>query len=390
MDFYNKKILLVIHTGCLGGAERQGLGISKILTGEYNCIVNVLLTFSEEMSSEFENYAMECGVQNILHFGSPYLIFKREFTYRNLKRLVWSIKYLLKLRKELLLYQPDVIIPFLNFPSKVSYYLYKLLPSAKFTFWHQLGLDSNSLDIFESIAVNNIPCVIGNATNCLDMFKNIYIVNPEKLFVLPQYISLEYIEADKDLLRMKYSIPKESLVIGMIAHYREEKYHDLVLDVFNKLAIKYDTIHLVFLGNIENQIYAQEKYSQLSKNILENKTSNRISLLSGFKVQDILGLLDIGVLMSRIEGMPNAVMEYMLYGLPVVTTNHPGCIELLKDSSFLIENNEGSLYDALEKLIISEELRVSEGTLNFNKIKSYDMDSYLVKMNLIINKALKI
>ena len=94
--------------------------------------------------------------------------------------------------------------------------------------------------------------------------------------------------------------------------------------------------------------------------------------------------------MSRIEGMPNAVMEYMLYGLPVVTTNHPGCIELLKDSSFLIENNEASLFDALEKLIISEELRVSEGTLNLNKIKSYDMDSYIVKMNLIINKALKI
>jgi glycosyltransferase involved in cell wall biosynthesis len=390
MDLYNKKILLVIHQGILGGAERQGLGISKILTTKYNCTVNVLLTYSPETTAEFEHFAKECQVQNILYFGGGYLLLKREFSYKNLQRLVWSVKYLLRLRKGIKPYQPNIIIPFLNFPSKVSYYLYKMLPSVQFTFWHQLGLDSNSLDIFESIAVNNIPCVIGNASNCLDMFKNIYTVNPEKLFVLPQYVSLEYIEADKDLLRMKYSIPKESLVIGMIAHYREEKYHDLVLDVFNKLAIKYDTIHLVFLGNIENQIYAQEKHSQLSKNILENKTSNRISLLSGFKVQDILGLLDIGVLMSRIEGMPNAVMEYMLYGLPVVTTNHPGCIELLKDSSFLIENNEASLFDALEKLIISEELRVSEGTLNLNKIKTYDMDSYLVKMNLIINKALKI
>ncbi|MBG6187839.1 glycosyltransferase family 4 protein [Flavobacterium sp. CAN_S2] len=390
MDLYNKKILLVIHQGNLGGAERQGLGISKILTTKYNCTVNVLLTYSPETTSEFEQFAKECQVQNILHFEDGYLLLKREFSYKNLQRLVWSVKYLLRLRKGIKPYQPDIIIPFLNFPSKVSYYLYKMLPSVQFTFWHQLGLDSNSLDIFESIAVNNIPCVIGNASNCLDMFKNIYTVNPEKLFVLPQYISLEYIEADKDLLRMKYSIPKESLVIGMIAHYREEKYHDLVLDVFNKLAIKYDTIYLVFLGNIENQIYAQEKYSQLSKHILENKTSNRISLLSGFKVQDILGLLDIGVLMSRIEGMPNAVMEYMLYGLPVVTTNHPGCIELLKDSSFLIENNETLLYDALEKLIISEELRVSEGILNLNKIKSYDMDSYLIKMNHIINEALKI
>lgn len=390
MDLYNKKILLVIHQGNLGGAERQGLGISKILTTKYNCTVNVLLTHSSEITVEFENFAKQCQVQNILHFGEAYLLLKREFSYKNLQRLVWSIKYLLRLRKGIKPYQPDLIIPFLNFPSKVSYYLYKMLPSVQFTFWHQLGLDRNSLDIFESLAVNNIPCVIGNASNCLDMFKNEYTINPDKLFVLPQYVTLEYIESNKDFLRAEYNIPKGSLVIGMVAHYREEKFHDLVLDVFNKLTLKYDTIHLVFLGNIENQIYAQEKYSQLSKKILENKIETKISLLSGFRVQDVLGLLDIGVLMSRIEGMPNAVMEYMLYGLPVVTTNHPGCIELLKDSPFLIENREEELYDALEKLILSEELRVVEGELNLDKIKYYDMDSYVIKMNLIINKMLKI
>ena len=43
MDLYNKKILLVIHQGILGGVERQGLGISKILTTKYNCTVNVLV-----------------------------------------------------------------------------------------------------------------------------------------------------------------------------------------------------------------------------------------------------------------------------------------------------------------------------------------------------------
>jgi hypothetical protein len=45
------------------------------------------------------------------------------------------------------------------------------------------------------------------------------------------------------------------------------------------------------------------------------------------------------------EGIPNAVMEYMLYGFAGLC-NHPGCIELLKDSSFLIEN-ETLLYMTL-------------------------------------------
>ena len=59
MDLYDKKILLVIHQGILGGAERQGLGISKILTTKYNCTVNVLLSHSSETTAEFEHFAKD-------------------------------------------------------------------------------------------------------------------------------------------------------------------------------------------------------------------------------------------------------------------------------------------------------------------------------------------
>jgi glycosyltransferase involved in cell wall biosynthesis len=390
MDLYNKKILLVIHQGILGGAERQGLGISKILTTKYNCTVNVLLTYSPETTAEFEHFAKECQVQNILYFGGGYLLLKREFSYKNLQRLVWSVKYLLRLRKGIKPYQPNIIIPFLNFPSKVSYYLYKMLPSVQFTFWHQLGLDSNSLDIFESIAVNNIPCVIGNASNCLDMFTNLYSVNPEKLNILPQYLSMEFKHRDEQLLKTQFEIPQESIVIGMIAHYRPEKYHDLLLNVFEKLNQKYENIHLVFLGNKDSTITMQKKFIALTTTIEEKKIGKKVSLLSGFKVEDVLSVLDIGVLISKIEGMPNAVMEYMLYGLPVVATNHPGCVELLKDTLFLIENEELQLYNALDTLILSKTIRNKEGMRNLENIKSYDMASYIEKLEVIMNKALKI
>jgi len=234
MDLHNKNILLVIHQGIMGGAERQGLGISMFLTKENNCKVDLLLTFSGEMTQEFKAFADECNIENIYYFGAPYLLFKREFTCKNLKRFIWSAKYLFRLRKGLIKNKYDIVIPFLNFPSKVSYYLYKLLPSVKFTFWHQLGLDTNSLDIFESIAVKNIPCVIGNASNCLDMFKTTYKIDSKKLNVLPQYVSMKYVKEDKELLRAKYIIPQESIVIGMIAHFRPEKCFELLLYVFVK------------------------------------------------------------------------------------------------------------------------------------------------------------
>lgn len=388
MNLSNKRILLVIHQGTLGGAERQALGLSKYLTEQRNCKVDLLLTFSNETTNEFDSYAKECSINTIFHFGSPYLLCKREFSYRNLKRLVWSIKYLLKLRKGLISSAPDVIIPFLNFPSKVSYFLYKLMPSVKFTFWHQLGLDSINLDVFEYIAVNNIPCVIGNASNCLDMFKSPYKVNIKKLHVLPQYLSLTKKTGDKNALRNKFKIPKKAIVIGMVAHYRPEKFHDLLLLVFIKLSKYHDNIHLVFLGNSGNTKTTEKKYIELLGVIKDNNVEANVSLLSDVAVQDVLSLLDIGVLISRIEGMPNAVMEYMLYELPVVTTNHPGCIALLNDSPFLIENKDDQLHDALEKLILSKELRKSEGNINLENIKKYDVASYVIKLESIINKTL--
>jgi glycosyltransferase involved in cell wall biosynthesis len=388
MDLHNKKILLVIHQGALGGAERQALGLSKYLTGERGCIVDLLLTFSNETTKEFDSYAKECAVNTIFHFGSPYLLCKRKFSYRNLQRLVWSIKYLLKLRKGLAPIQHDVIIPFLNFPSKVSYFLYKLIPSVKFTFWHQLGLDSINLDVFEYIAVNNIPCVIGNAPNCLDMFKNEYVIDKKKLNILTQYISLESVDKNKKELREKFNIPDNKIVIGMIAQFRYDKYHDVVLNVFIKLQENYPQAHLLFLGNKYNNKSSKDKFINLSKRTENNNLSQSVTLLSNVDVNDVLNLMDIGVLISLIEGTPNAVMEYMLYGLPVVASNHPGCQGLLKDSPFLVKNEESLIYEKLVLLIESKDLRIAEGLKNVERIKEYDVASYVKKLEVIMNKTL--
>jgi len=390
MDFHNKNILIIIHLGCLGGAERQGLGISKILTEKYNCKVNLLLTSSGDTSMEFGDFAEECHIKNILFVDNPYLLFKKELTFINIKRLFKSLSYLFKLRKAIKPFKPDIIIPFLNFPSKVAYYLYWLIPSVKFTFWHQLGLDVLSYDIFESIAARNSSCVIANASNGLEMFKNLYIIEPQNLHILPQYISLGHQVFDKEKLKLKFGIPQNSIVIGMVAHYRPEKYHELLLNAFEKLIEKHNNIYLVFLGNKNSTVATQQKFKYLGDKILNNNMISRVLLLSGFIVEEVLTVLDIGVLVSRIEGMPNAVMEYMLYGLPVVATNHPGCVELLKNSEFLIENEEQRLMETLNKLIESQDLRNAEGEFNLEKIKAYDMPSYMEKLEVIMNKTLNL
>lgn len=79
---------------------------------------------------------------------------------------------------------------------------------------------------------------------------------------------------------------------------------------------------------------------------------------------DELGRADILVLPSYSEGMPNAVLQAMAAGLPVVATSVGGIPELIGDTAagILVAPGEvDELADALDRLIQSEELRASFG-----------------------------
>lgn len=386
MDFINKNILLIIHSGSLGGAERQALGISSYLTEQYNCNVYLLLTHSLKTTREFDDYIKKSSILQVFHFGEPYLIGRKEFTYKNLKRYYWSLKYLLKMRKGLLDYKIDIILPFLNFPSKVAFYLYKILPTVKFTFWHQLGLDIQKKDVFETIAAKNIPCVIANASNGLDYFREDYELKPNRAFILPQYISMKYEYFDRNKIKGELGIKNNDIIIGMVAHFRPEKHQELLIKIFKKIACKYPYCKLILLGNINNTVVTLEKFKILKSIIKNYKLENKILLLNDYKVEKILSILDIGVLLSRIEGTPNSVMEYMLYNLPVVSTNHPGCRELLKNSEYLIENKEQEIFSAIENLVLSKKRRVIEGKKNKKLITEYTKEKYVQRLVEIMNQ----
>lgn len=74
----------------------------------------------------------------------------------------------------------------------------------------------------------------------------------------------------------------------------------------------------------------------------------------------LLACCDIGVLPSRTEGLPNAVLEYMAAGLPVVATSVGGVPEILENEGnglLIPPENPGALSTALLRLLQDEEMR---------------------------------
>lgn len=384
-SFQNKTVVLMIKVAMLGGAERQALGLADFLIKKYNCKVHLVATHSNQPTKEFHEFALACGIDVIHYFGEPSLTIRKEFSILNLKRTIRALKYIKKMKREVAKFHPDIIIPFLNTPSKIASLIYQSV-GAKITFWHQLGLDNYMYDVLENKGIHNVPFVIANAQNGLEVFQNYYKIPEKKLFVLPQYVSIKKVILDTVSLKDKFGIPNDSIVIGMIAHYRTEKFQELLLQSFSE--IKTDKkIHLVFLGNKDNDAETLEKYNSIVALSKSLNCYEKVSFLSGESVQEVLNCLDVGVLVSEIEGTPNVVMEYMLYGLPVIASNHAGCIGLLQPSEFLIPNDKNILRDKLRNLIENENLRKKEGEENADKIKKFSIENYIDSLHFIINSS---
>lgn len=382
-SFKNKNVVLLIKVAVLGGAERQALGLAKFLITNYQCNVFLVTTHSNIPTEEFKIFAKECGIKKIEYFGVPSLTIRSVLSIANLRKTLRALRYLYKIKVGISKLKPNIIIPFLNTPSKIAALIYKSV-GAEYTFWHQLGLDNYMFDVLEKKAIQKVPFIIANAENGLDVFINEYKTPKDKLFVLPQYVSINKVELDKEHLKIKFNIKKEAIVIGMIAHYRPEKYQELLVQAFSKI-ITLKEIHLVLLGNKDNDESTFSKYNYLKKLVKSKDIELKVSVLSGYPVEQILNILDIGVLVSKTEGTPNVVMEYMLYGIPVIASNHFGCKRLLNSSSYLIKNDENVLLKKLEELVNEKDIRKKEGDINKERVKKYDINNYVNSLTKILN-----
>lgn len=82
------------------------------------------------------------------------------------------------------------------------------------------------------------------------------------------------------------------------------------------------------------------------------KLERRVEFLGDREdVAELLADADVGLLWSRYEGMPLAVLEAMRAGLPVIANDLPGAVELLGSCGVVTQHDPAALADALRMLI---------------------------------------
>ncbi len=162
--------------------------------------------------------------------------------------------------------------------------------------------------------------------------------------------------------------------IVCVANLRPQKDHLTLVKALALVVQHMPDAHLLLVGKRVDEGYAQQVKTLIQQLHLERNIS---WLGERDNVFDILRACDIGVLSSSSEGLPLALLEYGMVGLPAVATRVGQCAEVLDDGrvGYLVPpNSPYELAQAILKLLQSPDQRTEMG----RKFKDYVQRTYSV------------
>jgi sugar transferase (PEP-CTERM/EpsH1 system associated) len=169
-------------------------------------------------------------------------------------------------------------------------------------------------------------------------------------------------------IRKEFSIPLAAPLIGTVGRLHPTKGHQDLIKAFAHLHTQWPDVYLLLVGDGEmrHKLIRQADDLQLSNRIIFTGVREDIS--------SILATLNLFVLPSLSEGMPNVILEAMATGLPVVATSVGGVPELVVNGVTGIltpPNNPTALAEAILELLHAPEKAAAMGRAGRQRIKTH-------------------
>ena len=130
---------------------------------------------------------------------------------------------------------------------------------------------------------------------------------------------------DQEVARSRFGVPRDVPVVGMVANYAPVKDHALFMDMAHELLQQRPDVHFLLVGRGRD---GAGNIQDLAEAKGLNDTMTFVAGLA--EIPDLYAIMDVHVLTSKNEGFPNAVLEAMAAGKPVVAAAVGGIVEAVE------------------------------------------------------------
>lgn len=351
----DKRVIIVLYALELGGAEHQALLLARHLVQAEKARVEIwgfvnpgrLVELCEDSGVPWQLVPVNLSLHT--HTG--------------------VVKTALQLRRQLRRAQADVILPYLT-PSNILCGLSWRWTGAQLCVWNQRNGGVERVDpAMEQWATRLTPWFISNSSQGAEFLTQTFKVEPERIRIIPNGVQLEKPIMGTAAWQQALQAKEGSFLACMVANLHHGKDHVTLLRAWQLVVRQLMTTGrdavLALAGRFDSTEHPLRQLSQ------ELGISEHVRFLGPVKdVAGLLGAVDVGILTSaydNYEGCPNAVLEYMASGLPVVGTDIRGIRDVVDASAhpFLVAmGDSGALSDRLIQLAMQPELMMKLGEAN--------------------------
>ena len=371
-----RRIIIVVGTLELGGAERQALRLADYLAKEEKALVEFWALGQDGIVAE------ALAERDIPLRRVPV----NWFTNRKLSKLRDLFKLAMAFRQV----RPDAILSYLIVPNVACGLIWRW-SGAQLCVWNQRCAGTDRLgQRIEQLAIRRVPWFATNSTGGAEFLTKTLGAPVDRVRVIRNAIELTPPVKDRNTWRRELEIPEQVFVATMVANLSPYKDHYTLIRAWRHVLdeIGDDSAKLLLAGRSEYRV------AELKALAFDLQLGNTIRFLG--PVSDIAGLWsasDLAVLSSVSEGSPNAILEAMAMALPAVGTDNPGMREVLGPdaSEFLAPSKDAQvLADRITKFAKNRSLAQEVGIKNKRRVESeYDPQVNCQSMATLIADGLR-
>lgn len=313
-----KRIIIVLGSLELGGAERQALLLARHLVNEQGADVHVWGFTGPGRTSEMCEEA-----------GIPWRVVPVAWGGRRRSFLFDLARFGITLRRA----RPFAVLPFTNPPNVVCGLTWKIT-GASTCVWNQrdLGLQRRGT-ILERWAVRWTHRFVAVSEPAAGFLVDALGIPRNRVSVIHAGVELAQPESGRNAWREGLGLHERDFVACMVANMHGNKDHATLLRAWRIVQDLTRNAGRPFILLLAGRFAGT--HEQLKTIAFDLGLGKTVRFLG--PVKDVAGLLcaaDLGVLSSRSEGCPNSVLEYMAAGLAVVATDNPGVREAVGENGY--------------------------------------------------------